>query len=171
MAEQQVNAASLNPHWPLLAKLRPKLRKHVTTHSQQYRGERWYLLRDQSSNRHMRFSAPAYEFIGRLDGELTVEEIYHKVEQILGEDSLTQDEIVLILTQLFAMDLLRSELPTEAKEFFNRFQNERRLRRQRAVVNPLSIRIPLLDPDAILNRFILGSAQFFLEPVSLFGSS
>ncbi|AHI29970.1 hypothetical protein AU14_02865 [Marinobacter similis] len=119
----------------------------------------------------MRFSAPAYEFIGRLDGELTVEEIYHKVEQILGEDSLTQDEIVLILTQLFAMDLLRSELPTEAKEFFNRFQNERRLRRQRAVVNPLSIRIPLLDPDAILNRFILGSAQFFLEPVSLFGSS
>ena len=154
MAEPQVNAASLNPHWPLLAKLRPKLRKHVITHSQQYRGERWYLLRDQSSNRHLRFSASAYEFIGRLDGELTVEEIYHKVEQILGEDSLTHDEIVLILTQLFAMDLLRSELPAEAKEFFNRFQNERRLRRQRAIANPLSIRIPLLDPDAILNRFM-----------------
>lgn len=154
MTEQQLTTASLNPNWPILAKLRPRLRKHVKTHSQQYRGERWYLLRDQSSNRHLRFSASAYEFVGRLDGEFSVDEIHLKVRKILGENSLTQDDIVLILTQLFAMDLLRSELPTEAKEFFHRFQNERRLRRQRAIMNPLSIRIPLLDPDAILNRLM-----------------
>lgn len=154
MEEQQVTTASLNPNWPILAKLRPRLRKHVKTHSQQYRGERWYLLCDQSSNRHLRFSASAYEFVGRLDGEFSVDEIQLKVRKILGEDSLSQDDIVLILTQLFAMDLLRSELPTEAKEFFHRFQNERRLRRQRAIMNPLSIRIPLLDPDAILNRLM-----------------
>lgn len=111
-------------------------------------------MRDQSNGRHLRFSASAYELIGRLDGELCVEEIYNKVLAVLGDDALTQDEVVLILTQLFAMDLLRSELPTDAKEFFNRFQHERSLRRQRAIMNPLAIRIPLLDPDAILNRFM-----------------
>ncbi|MBZ2169517.1 hypothetical protein [Marinobacter sp. F4216] len=149
-----MTVASQNPHWPLLAGLRPRLRQHVRTHSQQYRGERWYLLRDQSNSRHLRFSAPAYEFVGRLDGELTVEEIHHRIRIVLGEDAPTQDDIVLILTQLFAMDLLRSELPAEAKEFFNRFQDERRLRRQRAFMNPLAIRIPLLDPDTILNRLM-----------------
>ncbi|MFV8570618.1 hypothetical protein ACNQ6O_05320 [Marinobacter sp. SBS5] len=149
-----MTAASSNPNWPLLAPLCPRLRKHVRTYPRQYRGERWYLLRDQASGRHLRFNASAYEFIGRLDGEHSVEEIFSKTHAVLGEDAPSQDDIVLILTQLFAMDLLRSELPSEAKEFFNRFQNERRIRRQRAVMNPLAIRIPLLDPDTILNRFM-----------------
>ncbi|MEP3825086.1 MAG: HlyD family efflux transporter periplasmic adaptor subunit [Marinobacter sp.] len=146
--------ASSNPNWPLLAKLRPRLRKHVRTYPRQYRGERWYLLRDQTSGRHLRFNASAYEFIGRLDGEHSVEEICNKAFAVLGDDAPSQDDVVLILTQLFAMDLLRSELPSEAKEFFNRFQNDRRMRVQRAIMNPLAIRIPLLDPDAILNRMM-----------------
>ncbi|WP_323752732.1 hypothetical protein [Marinobacter sp.] len=145
---------SANPNWPLLAKLSPRLRKHVQTYPRQYRGERWYLLRDQTSGRHLRFNDSAYEFIGRLDGEHSVEEIFNKTLVVLGDEAPTKDDIVLILTQLFAMDLLRSELPSEAKEFFNRFQNDRRIRMQRAVTNPLAIRIPLLDPDAILNRFV-----------------
>ncbi|MDP4549223.1 hypothetical protein [Marinobacter sp. MDS2] len=149
-----MTAASQNPNWPLLASLCPRLRKHVRTYPRQYRGERWYLLRDQVSGRHLRFNASAYEFIGRLDGEHSVEEIFSKTHATLGEDAPSQDDIVLILTQLFAMDLLRSELPSDAKEFFSRFQNERRIRKQRAVMNPLAIRIPLLDPDAILNRFL-----------------
>ena len=149
-----MTAASSSPNWPLLAKLRPKLRQHVCTYPQQYRGACWYVLRDQSSGRHLRFNATAYEFIGRLDGELSVEEIWNKALVVLGEDALTQDEIVLILTQLFAIDLLRSDLPADAKEFFSRFQHERRLRRQRAIMNPLAIRVPLMDPDRILNRFM-----------------
>lgn len=150
----KMTKASSNPNWPLLAELHPKLRKHVSTSVQHYRGERWYLLRDRTNGRHLRFSAPAYEFVGRLDGNLSVEQIFTATRSVLGDGALTQDDIVLILTQLFAMDLLKSELPTEAKEFFNRFQNERRLRTQRAIMNPLSIRIPLLDPDNLLNRFL-----------------
>ena len=57
------------PNWPLIAKLRPQLRKHARIYPQVYRGERWYILRDESSGRHLRVSASAYEFIGRLDGK------------------------------------------------------------------------------------------------------
>lgn len=154
MVDETMTSTSSNPNWPLLANLRPKLRKHVSTYPQQYRGERWYLLRDQTSGRHLRFNASAYEFIGRLDGETSVEGIYHKVLTVLGDDAPTQDEILLILTQLFTMDLLKSQLPTETKELFNRYQSQRRINKQRAIMNPLAIRIPLMDPDAILNRFM-----------------
>ncbi len=143
-------------NWPLVAGLRPRLRRHVRTYPQVYRGERWYVLRDESSGRHLRFNALAYEFIGRLDGDLSVQEICDHLAgaAILEDEALTQDEIVVILTQLFAIDALRSGLPADAREFFKRFQQDQRLRRQRAVMNPLAVRIPLLDPDLLLNRLM-----------------
>jgi putative peptide zinc metalloprotease protein len=151
MVDKNMPTTPLNPNWHLLANLRPKLRKHVCTYPQKYRGERWYLLRDQTSGRHLRFNASAYEFIGRLDGEYNVEEIYQQVLSTGNDGAPNQDEIIVILTQLFAMDLLRSQLPAEATEFFNRFQNQRRISKQRTIMNPLAIRIPLMDPDSLLN--------------------
>ena len=47
MVDKNMPTTPLNPNWHLLANLRPKLRKHVCTYPQKYRGERWYLLRDQ----------------------------------------------------------------------------------------------------------------------------
>ena len=164
-----MSEASQNPNWPLISKLQPQLRRHVCIYPQVYRGERWYILRDQSNGRHLRFSAPAYELIGRLNGDLTVEEARNRALTVLGagtvsneglsddilpDDILSEDDIITILTQLFSIDVLRSGLPTDAETLFNRFQHQRRLRRQSALMNPLAIRIHLLDPDSFLNLLI-----------------
>ncbi len=141
-------------NWPLIAGLRPQLRRHMRTYPQVYRGERWYVLRDESNGRHLRFNASAYEFIGRLDGDHRVQEIWDQMLAVLGQEALSQDEVVMILTQLFTVDALKSGLPADAKEFFKRFQHDRRLRWQRAIMNPLAIRVPLLDPDRVLNRLM-----------------
>lgn len=140
-------------NWPLIAGLKPQLRQHIHTCPQIYRGERWYVLRDESNGRYLRFNTEAYELIGRLDGQLSVEQILSRIND--GEEQrLTQEEAMLLLTQLSAIDALRSDLPSEARDFFKRFQHDRRLRLQRAVMNPLSIRFPLLDPDRLLNRLL-----------------
>jgi len=141
-------------NWPLIAKLRPRLRRHVRTYPQDYRGERWYVLRDESNGHHLRFNASAYEIIGRLDGDLTVQEIWEQTSAALGEDAFSQDEIIQILTQLFATGALRSGIPVDAKEFFNRYQHSRGLRWRRQMMSPLAVRMPLLDPDRILNRLM-----------------
>ncbi len=146
--------STTSPHWPLLAELRPQLRQHVRIYPQTYRGERWYVLRDESNGRHLRFNASAYEFIGRLDGDHRVKEVWDQLVAALADEAPSQDEVVMILTQLFAIDAFRGGLSTDAKQFFNRFQQERRVRRQRTLMNPLAIRIPLLDPDRLLNRMM-----------------
>ena len=143
-----------NPNWPLIAQLRPQLRQHISTYPQVYRGGRWYILRDETSGRHLRFNEQAYALIGRLDGDSTVQEVCDQIDAALGEDTLSQDEVLMILSQLSAIDALRSDLPADAREFFKRFQHDRRIRRQRAIMNPLSIRVPLLDPDRLLNRLM-----------------
>ncbi len=149
-----MTASPQSRNWPLVATLRPQLRQHVSIYPQVYRGDRWYVLRDRSNGRHLRFSATAYAFIGRLDGDFSVEEIWDRALDKQGEDTLSQDEVIMLLTQLFAIDVLRSGLPADAKEFLKRYQRERRLRMRRAIMNPLAIRIPLLDPDRILSRFM-----------------
>ena len=159
---------SQNPNWSRVARLRPQLREHVRTYPQEIRGERWYILWDQSSRRHLRFSAEAYAFIARLDGEISVEEAWYKCIAGLKEVALTQDEILLILTQLFAVDVLRSDLPIEATHFFERFQRDRNIKRRNAFMNPLAIRVPLLDPNELLNRFIPWVRPVFSKPAALF---
>ncbi len=149
-----MTASTQHLHWPQIAGLKPQLRQHICAYPQEFRGRRWYVLRDRSNGRHLRFSAAAYEFIGRLDGELSVEEALKRTRIPPGDEALSQDDVILILTQLFAIDMLRRGLPTDARELFKRFQHERHLRRKRAIMNPLAIRIPLLDPDAVLNRLM-----------------
>ncbi|MBL4606316.1 MAG: biotin/lipoyl-binding protein, partial [Pseudomonadales bacterium] len=155
---------SQSPHWSRVARLRPQLREHVRTYPQEYRGERWYVLWDQSSRRHLRFSATAYAFIARLDGKISVEEAWYKCIAGLKEVALTQDEVLLILTQLFAVDVLRSDLPLEATHFFQRYQRDKNIKRRNAFMNPLAIRIPMLDPNAILNRFMPWVRPVFSKP-------
>ncbi len=144
-------AGSQAANWSQVAGLQPQLRQHVRTYPQQFRGERWYVLRDESNGRHLRFNSAAYDFIGRLDGDLSVQQIWDLMALTLGDDNLEQEEVLLILTQLFAIDALRSGLPVDAWEFFKRHQHERRLSQKRSVMNPLSIRVPMLDPDRFLN--------------------
>lgn len=141
-------------NWSQVADLRPQLCQHVRTYPQEYRGERWYVLRDESNGRHLRFNAAAYDFIGHLDGDLSVQEIWDQMAKTVDANTLEQDDVLLILTQLFAIDALRSGLPVDAKEFFKRYQYQRRLLQKRRVMNPLAIRVPLLDPDRLLNRLL-----------------
>lgn len=158
----------MHQNWQLISELRPQLRRHIHTHPQIYRGERWYVLRDESNGRYLRFNSVAYELIGRLDGQLKVKDILHRVNGEYEEQRLTQEEVLILLTQLSAIDALRGDLPSDAKAFFKRFQHERRLRLQRALMNPLSIRFPLLDPDRLLNRLLPWVRPFFSKAGAAF---
>ncbi|MCP5418647.1 MAG: M50 family metallopeptidase [Chromatiaceae bacterium] len=141
-------------NWALIATLRPRLRKHIQISAQRYRGERWYLLRDESSGRFLRFNSTAYELIGRLDGQRQIADIVSLINAGEEQRRLTTDEVQLLLTQLSAIDALHGSLPADAKKLFERSRRERQQRLRRTFMNPLSIRIPLLDPDRILKRLL-----------------
>lgn len=141
-----------HPNWSRIAKLHPQLREHVQFYPQDYRGERWYVLSDLSSRRQLRFNAAAYAFIARLDGDLDVDTAWRRAVAAQGEAALDQYEAIDILTQLFAVDVLRTGLPAEATRFFERFTHEQNLRSKNLLRNPLAIRIPLFNPNAFLEK-------------------
>lgn len=142
----------LSNSWYRVAEVRPRLRDHARLHRMRYRGVLWYLLQDPVSNRVHRFTPAARFVIAAMNGTRTVQQLWELTNRQLGEAAPTQDEIIRLLGQLHTADLLMSDATPDATESFERGERQERLTRQRSYMNPMSIRIHLWDPDALLNR-------------------
>lgn len=139
-------------HWYRVENLHPRLRGHIEVHRRAYRGTTWYVLRDASTGRHHRISETAYHIVGRLTGDLSMQQVWEAAVARLGDAAPAQDEIISLLSSLHEGHLIQSEMNPDVDELFHRL--DAKARRQRAsAVNPLSFRVPLLDPTPLLDRW------------------
>lgn len=143
-----------SPSWYRVARLKPRLRSHVQIHRHRYRGDLWYVLQDHASGRFHRFSPLAHAFIGVMDGRRTIDEIWQSLNERFGDDAPTQDEIVTLLAQLHSADALQSDAAPDAAELVKRADGRERAKRLGALRNPLAVRVPLLDPNRLLDRLL-----------------
>jgi putative peptide zinc metalloprotease protein len=146
--------------WYRVADLKPRLRSHAYIHRQHFRGGLWYVLQDRTSGRFHRFTPAAYLVISLMNGERTVEAIWQLACRRLGDDALTQDEIIRLLSQLYQADVLRADIAPDFDEMSWRAEKVRRRKLIAGLANPLALRLPLLDPDAFLN-----ATMPFVRPV------
>ena len=138
--------------WFNVAHLKPRLRSHVQVRRHRYRGAIWYVLDDGAAGRVHRFPRGAYLLIGRLDGEHTVEQLWNSLVDEIGEEAPTQDDVIAALGQLHGADLLSSDVAPDTAELFVRQKKQRRQVWMQNLKSPMSLRIPLLDPERFLNR-------------------
>ncbi|MES2015491.1 MAG: hypothetical protein V4484_03265 [Pseudomonadota bacterium] len=147
-----MSEALLSSSWYRVCAVRPCLRAHARLHRMRYRGQLWYLLQDPVSNQVHRFTPAARFVIAAMDGARSVQQLWELANRRLGEDAPTQDDIIRLLGQLHAADLLRSDATPDTTEAYERGERQARQQRQRSYMNPMAIRIHLFDPDAMLNR-------------------
>lgn len=140
--------------WYRVAMLKPRLRSHVQIHRHYYREQIWFVLQDLSCARYYRFTPSVNQVIGLMDGERTVHEIWDTVLSRLGDDAPTQDDVVKLLGQLHANDVLQCDTTPDSLEVFQRYQRKQRDVWKQRLMSPLSIRFPLLDPDRFLERWM-----------------
>ena len=141
-----------SPHWYRVAELRPRLHDQVEIHRHDYRGLVWYLLENTATGRSHRFNPAAYRFIGLMDGERSVAEIYRIVGEKYDQDAPGQAEIIELLGNLYAADLLKSGAMADAREVFQRQAHLRGSRLRQRFANPVALRFPLWDPEDFLDR-------------------
>ena len=157
-----MTAPIFSPSWHRVAQLAPRLRSHVHIHRHHYRGQLWHVLQDLSSQRSHRFTPAAHYIIGIMDGRRTVQEIWEIATTQLGDDAPTQDEMIRLLSQLHGADALQCDVSPDTSELFQRYYRQKRSSWTRRFMNPMAIRLPLFDPDKLLNR-----TQKYVRP--LFG--
>lgn len=141
-----------SPQWYRVADLHPRLRSHVLVRRQRYREQVSHLLEDGLRGRLHRLNAPAYAFIGRCNGQRSVQAIWDSLLDTDPDQAPTQDELITVLMQLHQLGLLQCELPPDVEQLF-RDQATAQHRHRLQAINPLSFRLFVFNPNAIIKRF------------------
>ena len=147
-----MSEALFSPSWYRVAALKPRIRSHARILRQSFRDKVWFVLQDHAAERSHRFSPAAHHFIGLMDGERTVQELWDAASAQLGDGAPTQEEAIRLLGQLHAADALLCDVPPDSMEVFRRYQRNERMLWRRRLWTPLALRFPLLDPDRFLER-------------------
>jgi putative peptide zinc metalloprotease protein len=147
-----VSDALFSPSWYRVAALKPRIRAHVQIYRHAFRGKVWFVLQDFAAERSHRFSPAAHYFIGLMDGERTVQELWEATSANLGDEAPTQEETIRLLGQLHATDALLCDVPPDSMEVFRRFERQERQIWKRRLWTPLALRFPIVDPDRFLVR-------------------
>lgn len=145
-----MSANLFSQSWYLVAELKVRLRRHAVIHRHLYRGELWYVLQDFVTGQFHRFSPEAYEIIGMMDGEKTLQTIWQIACEKLGDDMPSQDEIINLVSKLYRANVLQSDAAPDIDNLHNRHQTMARKKLLQTLKSPLSIRIPLCDPERFL---------------------
>ena len=153
--------AFLSPSWYRLASLRPALKSQARIRRHRFRGQAWYVVQDPAAGRFNRLTPAAYQLLGLLDGRRTMDEVWNAAIEQLGDDTPGQEEVIRLLAQLHAADLLHCEESPDTAELFERFARQDRARGRSNWRNPFSVRFPLWNPDRFLSRTLPFIQPFF----------
>ena len=155
----------LSQHWHAVRNLRPRLKEGVQSLPRQLRGRQWVLLHDPLTQRFIRITPQLWGVIKLLDGKRTLDEVWDAACALpassAGSDTaaamaepnpIGQNELVQLLGQLYANDLLQTQVSPDAGEVFDRYDKQRKARLKQSLLNPMSLKVPLLYPDAWFSR-------------------
>ncbi|WP_438483304.1 hypothetical protein [Oleiharenicola lentus] len=144
--------AMFSESWHRVAGQRLRLRPSVELRRQRFRGEPWFVAHDGFTNTFFRFRPEAHDFIARLDGTNTVEEVWLGCLRRSPNTTPSQNEVVSMLAQLYQANLLASDTAADTKRLFERHQKRARRELASQIFGIFFLRIRLFDPDQWLNR-------------------
>lgn len=156
----------LSDMWYRVAQLCPRLHPQARIFRQRFRGRAWYVLQDRSSGRVHRLTPATYALINGMDGRQTVDALWQKLAGSLGDHAPTQDEVIQLLYQLHAADVLQVDSLPDLGEAIERKRRERRQKWLQSFGNPMALRLRLWDPQRFLDRSWL-YVRWLFGPVGL----
>ncbi len=140
--------------WHRIAGQRMQLRASVDIRRQQFRGEDWYIVRDNFTNAFYRIRPGARRFLLHLSGRRTIEEAWRRSLAESPEEAPGQTEIIQLLAHLHQANLVQSDLPPDSRQLFDRVRRFRQAQVRNTLASILYLRIPLWDPDRFLLRLL-----------------
>ncbi len=141
---------TFSPFWHRVRAMKPRLRPHVQITRQFYRGRRWHVVRDPSSNQFYRLNPIAHEFVGLYDGKRTIEEIWKIVLERHGDAAPTQGEAIQLITQLYNANLLAADVAPETEQLLRRGRERVKKKATQQAIGIMYFKIRMFNPDKYL---------------------
>ena len=155
------NQALFSPHWYRVSDIAPWLGSDVSIHRHVYRGEPCYVLHRRSTGKHFRLDVATFAIVDRLDGVITVDELWQQLLAEQDEHAPSQFEMLALLGSLHDADLLVVSGRLHADHLFARRDEAARRDSRQRHANPLYMRFALWDPEQLLQRMTGLSSVLF----------
>ncbi len=152
--------------WFRVRDLKPSLRSNVRILRQSHSSGPLWLLHDDLTGRDFFLNPVTYALVGLMDGTRSVGQIWLGVADVLKDQLPTQEAVVRLLSQLYQADALAMDAAPELSELNARAARQHKRKRNAAFRNPLSLRFPLINPDAFLTA-TAGWAAWVFSPFGL----
>jgi putative peptide zinc metalloprotease protein len=135
-------------------KVRLRVRQDLAIAPQKYEGRTYYVVKDPVSLRYYRFKEQEHFLIKMMDGKHTLDDAQKEFEKRFRPDRLTLEDLEGFGQQLLTAGLAQNESPQAGKQLFDRRKKRRRSELMQALTNILYIKIPIYDPDKLLNKML-----------------
>ncbi|MFK8067886.1 MAG: hypothetical protein AB8D52_06555 [Gammaproteobacteria bacterium] len=153
--------------WYRVSDLKPELRHDIQSFCQEYRQTTWYIFRDDTGGKHHRFNQISYQLISFMNGQNSLLKIWELMQDKYDEIAPTQDEILQLVGQLHAEEIIQCEVSPDNAELFERHQKQKSSSLKNAFMNPLALRLPLINPNNFLDK-LLPETKFIFTKAFLF---
>lgn len=141
---------TFSPFWHRVRMMKPRLRPHVQITRQHYRGRRWHVVHDPTSNQFYRLNPIAHDFVGMLDGERDVESAWKASLEKFGDSAPTQNEIIQLIGQLYNSNLLSCDASPETEQLLRRGRDRLKRKATAQAIGIMYFKIRAFNPDRIL---------------------
>jgi len=131
--------------------VRLKVRPDLQVYAQKYEGKTFQVVKDPVCLRYYRFSKQEYFVFNLFDGEHTLEQVRDRFEDEFKPHRLEYQDLEVFARQLVTAGLVQHEHYGAGKHLFGRRAKQRRFKRLAAFANILYLKIPVFDPDRLLN--------------------
>jgi putative peptide zinc metalloprotease protein len=134
--------------------LRIRLRSDLNIEAHKYEGRTFYVVKDPVSLRYYRLKDNEHFLLKFLDGHHTLESAQKAYEREYRPERLKLEDLEGFAQQLLTAGLALSESPRAGQQLFERRGKRRRSEWMQTLTNILYIKIPIFDPERVLQRML-----------------
>jgi putative peptide zinc metalloprotease protein len=121
---------------------------------QKYEGKTFYVVKDPVSLRYYRFKEQEHFLLQLMNGTHTLDEAQKRFESRFRPERLTLEDLEQFGQQLLQAGLVQNETPGAGKLLYEHRRKRRRMEMLGTFTNILYIKIPIFDPERILNAML-----------------
>jgi putative peptide zinc metalloprotease protein len=134
--------------------VRIRIRSDLGIAPQKYEGKTYYVVKDPVSLRYYRFEEQEHFIIQKMNGRSTLDETQKEFEKRFRPKRLTLEDLEHFAQQLLTAGLAHNESPKAGTQLYDRRKKRKRNELLQYVTNILYIKIPVFDPDKLLDRML-----------------
>jgi putative peptide zinc metalloprotease protein len=149
------SAPTISPAMPMgqaAEHLQVKLRPDLIVQPQFYEGMTHYVVKDPIALKYFRFKVEEYFLLQQFDGKQNLQDVKRAFERKYRPQTISIEDLVRFVAQLHEAGIVQLDSPDQAQVFIRR--RKKRMWKQvwQFFANILYIKIPIIDPERLLDR-------------------